>query len=84
MYKKFLNSSRLQRQQRARKRALTVSNTVQTPGRAGLTNVTYPVQGAINLMSMWSTLGKIASTQTHFSLTNWNLGPQQFCRLLVP
>jgi hypothetical protein len=64
--------------------AVTVSNSVQNLRWVGLTNVTYSVQGTTNLMSSWSTLGKVAGTQTSFSFTNWNTGPLQFYRLAVP
>jgi hypothetical protein len=63
---------------------LSVSGPAQTVSWAGLTNVTYSVQGATNLLSAWPTLGKVANTQTGFSFTNWNAGPQQFFRVLVP
>jgi hypothetical protein len=63
---------------------LSVSGPVQTVSWAGLTNVTYAVQGATNLLSAWPTLGKVANTQMSFSFTNWNTGPQQFFRVLVP
>jgi hypothetical protein len=51
-----------------------------------LTNVTYSVQSATNLISSWSTLGKVANTQANFDFTNWNWnsGPMQFYRLAVP
>jgi alpha-L-arabinofuranosidase len=64
--------------------AVTVSNAVQVLGWAGLTNVTYSVQGTTNLPSGWSTFGKIANVQTNFGFTNWNTGLQQFYRLAVP
>ena len=64
--------------------ALSVSGPAQTVSWAGLTNVTYAVQGTTNLQSTWPTLGKVANTQTGFSFTNWNSGPQQFFRVLVP
>jgi hypothetical protein len=63
---------------------LTVSNSMQNLGWTGLTNVTYSVQGTTNLMSTWSTLGKVANSQTDFNFTNWNSGPLQFYRLAVP
>ena len=63
---------------------LSVSGPAQTVSWAGLTNVTYAVQGTTNLLSAWPTLGKVANTQTGFSFTNWNTGPQQFFRVLVP
>ena len=63
---------------------LSVSGPAQTVSWAGLTNVTYSVQGATNLLSAWPTLGKVANIQTSFSFTNWNTGPQQFFRVLVP
>jgi hypothetical protein len=64
--------------------SLTVSNPTQNLRWQGMTNVTYSVQGATNLMSSWLTLGKVASTQSAFSFTNWNIGPMQFYRLAVP
>jgi len=63
---------------------VTVANSMQILGWAGLTNVTYSVQGATNLLAFWPTLGKVAGTQSNFSFTNWNTGPQQFYRLAVP
>jgi hypothetical protein len=64
--------------------SVTVSNSAQVLGWTGLTNVTYWVQGATNLTSSWSTLGRVASTRTNFSFTNWNASAQQFYRLTVP
>src|SRR5208282_3910533 len=49
--------------------SVTVSNSAQVLGWTGLTNVTYWVQGATNLTSSWSTLGRVASTRTNFSFT---------------
>jgi hypothetical protein len=63
---------------------VTVSDSIQNLQWSGLTNVTYSVQGTTNLMSSWSTLGKVASLQTNFSFTNWNSSAQQFYRLAVP
>jgi len=63
---------------------VAVSNSTQNLRWTGLTNVTYSVQGATNLVSSWSTLGKVASTQTNFGFTNWNIGTMQFYRLAVP
>jgi alpha-L-arabinofuranosidase len=63
---------------------LTVSNSTQNLRWTGLTNVTYLVQGATNLMSAWSTLGMVANTQANFGFTNWNSGAMQFYRLAVP
>jgi hypothetical protein len=64
--------------------SLTVSNSTQNLRWTGLTNVTYRVQGATNLMSTWSTLGSVANPQTNFGFTNWNTGAPQFYRLEVP
>ena len=64
--------------------AVTVSNSTQNCHWAGLTNVIYNVQGATNLLSTWTTLGRVANTATNFSFTNWNSGPQQFYRLVIP
>jgi hypothetical protein len=64
--------------------SLTVSNSTQDLRWTGLTNVTYSVQSTTNLLTSWSTLGHVASTRTNFAFTNWNIGPQQFYRLLVP
>ncbi len=64
--------------------AVTAADAVQTLGWAGLTNVTYNVQGVTNLLGTWTTLGRVANTQTNFSFTNWNSGAQQFYRLAVP
>ena len=63
---------------------LSMSGPAQTVSWSGLTNATYSVQGATNLPSTWPTLGKVANTQTSFGFTNWNTGPQQFFRVLVP
>lgn len=63
---------------------VAVSNAVQSLGWAGLTNVVYNVQAATNLSGAWTTLGRIPNTQTNFGFTNWNSGPRQFYRLLVP
>jgi len=64
--------------------SITVSNSTQNLQWAGLTNVTYSVQGTTNLASTWATLGRVANTQTNFGFTNWNSGAQQFYRLAVP
>lgn len=64
--------------------ALTVSNMTQNLQWAGLTHVVYDVQGVTNLLGSWTTLGRVANTATNFSFTNWNSGPQQFYRLVVP
>ena len=64
--------------------ALTVSNTTQNLGWAGLTNVVYNVQSISSLLGSWTTLGRVAGTVTNFGFTNWNSGPQQFYRLAVP
>jgi hypothetical protein len=62
----------------------TAANAMQHLFWLGLTNVTYSVQGAPGLLSAWSTLGKVANTQTNFTFTNWNTRPLQFYRLEVP
>ena len=64
--------------------ALTVFNATQNLRWAGLTNVLYSVQGATNLPGSWTTLGRVASTLTNFSFTNWNSGTRQVYRLCVP
>ncbi|MGD0207986.1 MAG: hypothetical protein ABSC89_10310 [Verrucomicrobiota bacterium] len=64
--------------------SLAVSNSTQNLRWTGLTNVIYSVQGTTNLMSSWSTLGKVVCTLTNFSFTNWNSGRMQFYRLAVP
>jgi len=64
--------------------SLAVSNSTQNLRWTGLTNVVYSVQGTTNLMSSWSTLGKVVCTLTNFSFTNWNSGRMQFYRLAVP
>ncbi len=51
---------------------------------SGLTNVTYNVQAATDLLSSWTTLGKVASAQTNFVFTNRNAGAMQYYRLVVP
>jgi len=63
---------------------LTVSNGSQNLHWAGLTNVVYSVQGATDLFSTWSTLGRVANTRTNFGLTNWSSGAGRFFRLAVP
>src|SRR5208282_5038831 len=64
--------------------AVTVSNSTQNLSWAGLTNVIYNVQGATNLLSAWTTLGRVANPVTNFNFTNWNSGPEQFFRLAIP
>jgi hypothetical protein len=64
--------------------SITASNSTQSLQWAGLTNVTYFVQGVTNLLSTWATLGSVANTRTNFSFTNWNSGVHQFYRLAVP
>jgi hypothetical protein len=51
---------------------------------SGLTNVVYNVQGSTNPSGSWTTLARVAGSQTNFAFTNWNAGPQQFYRLTVP
>jgi hypothetical protein len=63
---------------------LTVSNGSQNLHWAGLTNLIYSVQGATDLFSTWSTLGRVASTGTNFGFTNWSSEARQFYRLAVP
>jgi hypothetical protein len=48
------------------------------------TNVVYNVQGLTNLLGSWTTLGRVATSATNFSFTNWNNGPRQFYRLTIP
>jgi hypothetical protein len=50
----------------------------------GLTNVIYDVEAETNLLGTWTTLGRVADTATNFDFTNWNFGPQQYYRLIVP
>jgi len=64
--------------------SIAVSNGIKTLQWAGLTNVTYSVQGAPNLSSTWATLGKLSSATTNFGFTNWCDGAWQFFRLAVP
>jgi hypothetical protein len=63
---------------------MTASSAAQNLRWAGLTNVVYNVQAATNPWSGWTTLGRVANTQTNFGFTNWNAGSQQFYRLAVP
>jgi len=51
---------------------------------AGLTNVTYNVQGVTNLLGSWTTLGRVANAATNFGFTNWSSDLQRFYRLAVP
>jgi hypothetical protein len=44
----------------------------------------YSVQTATNLMSIWTTLGKVENAQTNFSFTNWSIASQQFYRAAIP
>jgi hypothetical protein len=60
------------------------SNAMQNLQWAGLTNVIYNVEATTNLLGTWTTLGRVVNAQTNFSFTNWNLGSQQFYRLVVP
>jgi hypothetical protein len=64
--------------------AVTASKTNQVLSWAGQTNVVYHVQAATNLLSGWTTLGRVANTQTNFGFTNWDVGPLQFYQLAVP
>ena len=63
---------------------VSASNSTQTLGWSGLTNVVYNIQGVTNLSGPWATLGRVANTVTNFNFTNWNTGPQQFYQLVVP
>jgi hypothetical protein len=63
---------------------MTASGAAQNLQWAGLTNITYNVQGGTNLLGRWTTLGRMANTATNFSFTNWSSGPRQFYRLAVP
>jgi hypothetical protein len=58
------------------------------PARAlqwtGLTNVVYNVQGAANVLGPWTTLGRVASTETNFSFTDYPTGAEEYYRLVVP
>lgn len=62
---------------------LAASNLTQNLRWQGLT-VVYSVQGVTNLFGGWTTLGRLSNTTTNFSFTNWNSGPEQFYRLVVP
>jgi len=42
------------------------------------------VQAVTNLLGSWMTLGRVGNTATSYNFTNWNTGPQQFYRLVVP
>jgi hypothetical protein len=64
--------------------AMAASNTTQNLQWVGLTNVVYNVEAVTNLLGSWTTLGRVANTETNFSFTNCNAGPQQFFRLAVP
>ncbi|MGA2248846.1 MAG: hypothetical protein ABSH48_28150 [Verrucomicrobiota bacterium] len=64
--------------------AMTASSTTQNLRWAGQTNVVYNVQASTNLSSGWTTIDRIANTQTNYGFTNWNAGSQQFYRLAVP
>jgi len=64
--------------------SIKASKSTQNLQWPGLTNVTYSVQGATNLLSPWTTLGEVACTLANFSFTNWNSGAMQFYRLAVP
>jgi hypothetical protein len=64
--------------------AVTVSNQSQSLRWAGLTNVTYNVQGVTNLLGSWTTLGRVANAATNFGFTNWSSDLQRFYRLAVP
>jgi hypothetical protein len=64
--------------------SIKLFNSTQNLCWTGLTNVTYSVQGATNLMSAWSTLGNAVGSQAGFSFTNGNTGPLQFYRLAIP
>ncbi len=63
---------------------VTATNAVPQLRWAGQTNVIYDVQAATNLLSGWTTLGRVINLQTNFGFTNWNAGSQQFYRLAVP
>ncbi|HUA38376.1 MAG TPA: hypothetical protein VMA35_08310 [Candidatus Sulfopaludibacter sp.] len=64
--------------------ALTYSNSIPTLHWTGLTNVVYNVQGVTNLLTVWPTLGKVASAQTNFSFSDPLLNATRFYRLTVP
>jgi hypothetical protein len=64
--------------------AVTASAARQNLAWAGLSNAIYNVEGATQLASVWTVLGRVANTQTNFGFTNWNPGPQQFYRLKNP
>ena len=63
---------------------VAASDSSQTLYWTGLTNIIYDVQATADLLSPWTTLGRVAQTQTNFNFTNWNAGPMQFYRLSVP
>jgi hypothetical protein len=50
----------------------------------GLTNVIYNLQGVSNLPGTRTTLGRAVNSATNFNFTNWDAGPEQFYRLVVP
>jgi hypothetical protein len=64
--------------------SLVLSDGAQSISWTGLTNVMYSVQAATNLMSIWTTLGKVENAQTNFSFTNWSIASQQFYRAAIP
>jgi hypothetical protein len=64
--------------------SLVLSDGAQSISWTGLTNVMYSVQTATNLMSIWTTLGKVENAQTNFSFTNWSIASQQFYRAAIP
>ncbi|HUC84822.1 MAG TPA: hypothetical protein VL970_06495 [Candidatus Acidoferrales bacterium] len=64
--------------------ATAVAGGAQNLAWNGLTNVIYNVQATTNLLANWTTLGRVAQTQTNFGFTNWSSTPQQFYRLAVP
>jgi hypothetical protein len=64
--------------------ALTTANQSQQLQWNGVTNAVYNVQGETSLNGTWTTLGRVANTQTNFTFTNWSTNAQQYYRIAVP
>jgi hypothetical protein len=64
---------------------LVSSNSLHTVQWAGLTNVTYNVQGVTNLLNnTWPTLGKVSSARTNFNFTDPSTSSVGYYRLIIP
>jgi hypothetical protein len=63
---------------------IAYSNTVPALHWLGLTDVLYDVQGTTNLLGLWLTLGKVASTQTNFDFTDPVSNGMRFYRVTIP